>query len=115
MIHLREQYFALQVADANNAVISGNTITWKTENAQARGFIPLPPGTWEVVCTTNAITRDKAYNIIEHDGEGYKDYNKAALNFMSNIPFGDPLTSFASLLTSKGCDLKNNYLILKKQ
>jgi hypothetical protein len=112
MIHLREQYFALQVADANNAVISGNTITWKTENAQARGFIALAPGTWEIVCTSNAVTRMQASEIVEPDGERYKDYSEG---FHHDMPFPDPMPSLASLLAKKGCDVNRNWLILKKQ
>jgi hypothetical protein len=112
MIHLREQYFALQVADANNAVISGNTITWKTENAQARGFIPLPPGTWEVVCTSKEATEDQLKDIIPEMkvGQRYQNYN-------GDYPvwYHSRRESFRSLLTSKGCDVNRNWLILKKQ
>jgi hypothetical protein len=76
---------------------------------------PLPPGTWEIVCTSKEATCDQAYEIVEQDDEGFKDYNKTPLNFMCDIPFLDPLPSLASLMTSKGFDINKNYLILKKQ
>jgi hypothetical protein len=73
----------------------------------------LPPGTWEIVCTSKEATEEQAAQIVERDGNGYKDYAAGP----PENDYGDFVlasNSLNSLLTSKGCDLKNNYLILKK-
>jgi hypothetical protein len=90
MIHLREQYWAVEEADPQHAVISGNTITWVANGAQARGFKVLPAGNWQIVCTSKDIVAGNELGIIDAN-------------------------EFISLLTSKGCDLNKTYLILKKQ
>jgi hypothetical protein len=110
MIHLRDNYWAVEVPDPQHAVISGNTITWSANGAQGRGFIALPPGTWDIVCTSKA-TEEQAASIVERDGELYLDYVsfRGLQNYTDN-----PLESLKSILTSKGCDLNKTYLILKK-
>jgi hypothetical protein len=100
MMNLRDNYYALQVADGEHAVIAANTITWRTPNATGRGFIALPPGTWEIVCTSKEATEDECALI-------------AGLLFQ-DVVHGYSRTFFHDLLTSKGCNTKQNYLILKK-
>lgn len=116
MIELRDNFYAMQVVDARYAIIVGNTITWRTPVAASRGFIVLPPGTWEIVCTSKEASPLQASEIVEHcwveNTNGHEQMNCLGGN---GVWFNDPLIALRSLLSSKGCDLKNNYLILKKQ
>lgn len=112
MIELRENYWAVEDSDPKHAVISGNTITWKVAGAQARGFRLLPPGSWQIICTSKDATAEQITCIIERNGEGWVDYDKD--RFHSDIPFPYPMDSFNSLMEAKGCDVNLNYLILKK-
>jgi hypothetical protein len=145
MIELREQYWALQVPhDAwilksenyrTDFVINMGYLTYPTVgkkkwlelpglegaklpgldyNERAKGVIKLPPGTWEIVCTSIATPPEHVYEVIEHDGDGFKDYG-AGPPENDYGPFVNIIDSLNSLLTSKGCDLNKNYLILKKQ
>lgn len=86
--------------------------THNSENDYKTGGQPAPPGQWQIVCTSREATPEQAGQIVEYDGEGWKDYDKS--NFHNDLPFMDSLNSFASLLTSRGLDLNKNYLILKK-
>jgi hypothetical protein len=92
--------------------MSGIKLPGLDYNERIKAAIKLPPGTWEIVCMTKAVARDHASEIVEQDGEGFRDYSG---QFHHDIPFPDPLPSLASLLTTKGCDTKLNWLILKKQ
>jgi hypothetical protein len=118
MIHLRENYYAIEVADPQHAVISGSTITWKANGAQGRGFIVLPPGTWQIVCASKEVTRDKAHEVVEYRWcEEVAGEEAMIYVFYENgkqVYSYDPLNALAALLTSKGCDLNKTYLILKK-
>lgn len=111
-ILLTGQVYAVEVPDPINAIISGHVITWKKGDAQGRGFMALPAGNWQLICTTKAVTRMQASEIIEHDDDGWKDYDTD--NFLHDFPFLDPLDSLRSLLTSKGLDMEKNYVIIKK-
>lgn len=116
MIQLREQYWAYPVPVG-------------TEGAEIRGEHPgrpyqllsfygeadavdLPPGNWGIVCTSKEVTEDLLADIIpelialERFGNYCGDYP---------VWYHSRKESFRSLLTSKGCDLNNNWLILKKQ
>jgi hypothetical protein len=62
---------------------------------------PLPPGTWEIVCTSKGATEDDCAII-------------AGLSFQ-DVVHGYSRTFFHDQLTSKGCDLNKNWLIFKKQ
>ena len=92
MIELRNGYWAYPMPDAEGAEIRGEhprrpyqllSFYGEAEAAQ------LPPGTWEIVCTSKDIIAGNELGIIDAN-------------------------EFIDLLTSKGCDLKNNYLIIKK-
>lgn len=79
--------------------------------------VDLPPGTWEIVCTSKEATDEQAAGITEQQigGGKYKDYQLVGSYAQYGtyiLPFA--VTSLNSLLTSKGCDLNMNYLILKK-
>jgi hypothetical protein len=60
----------------------------------------LPTGNWQIVCTSKEATEDDCAII-------------AGLSFQ-DVVHGYSRTFFHDLLTSKGCDLKKSYLILKK-
>jgi hypothetical protein len=125
MINLRENIWAWDVPDPEHAVISGNTITWSSPGAVARGFMVLPPGQWEIVCTSKEATEEQAAAIVQHSlwwfpekHIRYIDYAypfDTALKQKWDQGFGKAIQSLNSLLASKGCDLNKNYLIIKKQ
>jgi len=122
MIQLREQYWAVEVPEGAN-VFDVNQYGTLSElnywtiigNNKSLIVKDLPPGTWEIVCTSKEATKKQAKQIVEmtHPGgfgrsaEEYKNYTSSGICFC-------PVYSLETLLTSKGCDLKNNYLILKK-
>lgn len=111
MIHLREQYWTVEVPsmafgfDVNNYgdeseymyMLAVEDITDEPNSDETLITKKLPPGTWQIVCTSKKATTEQAYEII---GDSH---------------FPDSLTVFRTLLTSKGCDVKQNWLILKKQ
>jgi hypothetical protein len=74
--------------------------------------IELGSGTYQIICTLKDATYTQAAEIVEHDGDGFKDYNPN--NFHFDLPLMSPFDSLRSLFTAKGCDLNNNYLIIKK-
>jgi hypothetical protein len=119
MIQLREQYFAYPMPDAEGAEIRGEHPGRQYQLLSFYGeadAVPLPPGTWEIVCTSKEVTKKHAKLIVEmtHPGgfgrsaEEYKNYTNSGICFC-------PVYSFETLLTSKWCDLNKTYLILKKQ
>lgn len=125
MIHLREQYWAVEVPsmafgfDVNNYGNSSEymymldvaDIVDEPHHDETLIAKPLPPGTWQIVCTSKEATKEQAYNIVEHDWDGFKDYGEVDLSL---VPWISPIDSLKSLLTSKGCDINKNWLILKK-
>jgi len=73
--------------------------------------VALPPGTWQIVCTTKDVTEEVAHEIVETQGEWngrkiYKCYDKSDLWVYNSV------ISFRSLLRS--LNLNGHYLILKK-
>lgn len=93
-----EYMYMLDVEDIVDAPHSDETLITKS----------LPPGTWEIVCTSKEATEEQAAGIVDKVDEYFsKCYN-------GNRPHLSAITSLNCLLTSKGCDLTKNYLILKK-
>jgi hypothetical protein len=74
--------------------------------------IYLPPGTWEIVCTSKGATYMQATTIVEHLRGGFVNYDGNSVPQTGG--YDTPFKSLNSLLTSKGCDLNKNWLILKK-
>lgn len=113
-IHLIGDAYAADIPDPANAIINDNVITWKNSMAQGRGFIALPPGNWEIICTTKECTEDQAKCIVEHDAfiDGYKDYDTD--RFHHEDPFIKALDSLRSLLVARRCDPNKNYVIIKR-
>jgi hypothetical protein len=72
----------------------------------------LPPGNWRILCTTREVTPLQAGEVVEHDGDGWKDYDTD--RFHHDLPFMDPLNSLSSLLTSKGLDVSKNHVLLER-
>jgi hypothetical protein len=140
MKHLREQYWAVEVpAKAKYHRIDGvpngafyELIFYKDsddidfpDEIQEVKIIDLPPGTWEIVCTSKNVTEEQASEIVDSSQwyfpvkhTRYVDY---AFPFDREFKqrwsegFGKAIDSLRSLLASKECDLNNNWLILKKQ
>jgi len=86
--------------------------------------VQLPPGQWQIACTSKEATEEQAAGIVDRSQwyfpvkhTRYVDY---AYPFDREFKqkwgegFGTAVESLRSLLTSKGCDLKKDYIILKK-
>jgi hypothetical protein len=114
MIQLREQYWAVEVpkkyAQITIDPIGPILMWWSFDGVETE--INLPPGTWEIVCASKEASVIQSMEIVEQEGNYFKDYDKD--RFHHDIPFSSPIDSLNSLLTAKGCDLNKNYLILKK-
>lgn len=127
MINLRENFWAVEVPsmafgfDVNNYGNSSEymymldvaDIIDETHHDETLIAKPLPPGTWEIVCTSKEASEEQAASIVDSvdsDGRGkvYMNYNNGMYVFHRST------SSLRTLLTSKGCDLNKNYLILKK-
>jgi hypothetical protein len=127
MIELRNNYWAVEVPsmafgfDVNNYgdeseymyMLDVEDIIDEPHSDETLITKKLPPGTWEIVCTSKEASVIQSMEIVEQEGNYFKDYDKD--RFHHDIPFSSPIDSLNSLLTAKGCDLNNNYLILKKQ
>lgn len=66
----------------------------------------LPPGNWQIVCTSKGATEAIAEKIVDKDGVMFKCY-------AGNRSHISPLRSLFCLMGEKGCDLNKTYLILK--
>lgn len=114
MIHLREQYWAVEVPDKYAQItidpVEPVLMWWSYEGTETGVILPL--GTWEIVCTSKEAGEEQAQAIVEEfslrGNIRYTDYTR---QYMWH---GTAIESLQSLLTSKGCDLNKNYLILKK-
>lgn len=125
MINIREQYWALEVPDiaysfeickdeCDDDVIAFKSNSWLKENEYE--IMNLPPGTWQIVCTSKEATDEIAKSIVVQYGDFFTDYEMTEQDYKEQDVnwFRSALYSLHSLLTSKGCDLNKNYLILKK-
>jgi hypothetical protein len=136
MIHLREQYWAVEVPsmafgfDVNNYgdeseymyMLDIEDITDEPDSDETLITKKLPPGTWEIVCTSNAVLEEQAASIVQIISNGkisgrpqYRRYDRdPAKDMPARSWTRDARHALETLLTSKGCDLNKNYLILKK-
>lgn len=69
--------------------------------------ICLPPGNWQIICTTKECTDNIAAKIVEKDGAFFKCY----AGKRSHI---SPLRSLFCLMDERKCDLNKTLLIIKK-
>lgn len=72
----------------------------------------LPPGTWQIVCTSKEATEEQLTDLVRELPIGQR-----FANYSGDYPvwYHSRKESLRSLLTSKGCDLNKHWLILKKQ
>jgi hypothetical protein len=128
MIELRDNYWAVEAPEGAkyhriDGVPNGafyELIFYKDsedidfpEEIEEIKIVDLPPGSWQIVCTSKDATAEQIKEVIERNGDGWIDYDKD--RFHNDILFPDPMDSFKSMLQAKGCDLNKTYLILKKQ
>lgn len=110
-IHLRAKYWAAEVPLGSFSHFVNDKGRLQFHKATNFDSVPLPPGNWKLICTTQECTWERTYELVEHYGDGFKDYE-----FDGGVPHSSPVESFHSLLRSKGLDAdKSNYAILKKQ
>jgi hypothetical protein len=115
-INLRAEYWAVGYTNYDKDFkIVGKYLNYKTRFGRGYSYI-LPPGSWQIICTTKEVTVKQAATIVQMFNNGvYRDYALAEFDpcdeYMSC--FLDPIESLESLLKSKGCD-GPNYIILKK-
>lgn len=137
MINLLYNYWAVEVPEgANGFTIEDHEvrniiderdmkrIEWD-EDRPTRPFVIIPYGTWQIVCTSKEVTEDQAKELVQcsewffpERHIRYIDYREpfdTALKQKWGQGFGKATDSFWTLLIAKGCDLKLNWLILKKQ
>ncbi len=121
MINLRENIWAVEVPEGAKELhievsLKGSPyIGYKFKDDELLNEyqnINLPPGTWEIVCTSKEATEEQAASIVEEvrlrGNIRYEDYTREYMWQETAID------SLNSLLASNGCDLNKNWLILKK-
>lgn len=110
---LPNSHYAMQVPETSSdyKIINGNTLIGllyggrSSRNTMGR----LPPGTWQIVCTTKDVTEEVAKEIVEDVGTWYHLY----LNYENeDETFDLPVPAFHSLLRS--LNLNGHLLIIKK-
>lgn len=127
-IHLIGEYYAVEVPsmafgpDINNYgdeselmyMLSMEDIADEPEFEETLITKKLPPGNWQIICTSKECTEEQAKGIVEYDAftDGYKDYDTD--RFHHEDPFIKALDSLRSLLITRGCDPNKNYVIIKK-
>lgn len=102
MIELRNGFLAVEMPDKYAQITIdpvGPILIWWSYEGTETG-VTLPPGTWEIIRTSKSVTEDDCAII-------------AGLSFQ-DVVHGYSRTFFHDILTSKGCDLNKNWLILKK-
>lgn len=118
MTQLTENVFAVEVpemADTPEISIQDDGFPcltyWYKENIDPT-VIDLPPGSWQLLCTTKETTWLQAAGMVEHYRGGFVNYES---NSMPKVAaYSTPFLSLNSLLASKGLDPNNNYALLKK-
>src|ERR1051325_3208572 len=79
-------------------------------------FIDIPPGTWQIVCTSKEATEEQAASIVQVISNGkisgrpqYRRYDRDPVKDMPARSWTrDARHAFETLLASKGCDLTKN-------
>lgn len=122
MVQITNIHWAVEVPDdARNISISkGRFLGYQTGGGE---IIDLPPGTWQIVCTSKEATEEQAASIVQIISNGkisgrpqYRRYDRDPVKDTPAKSWTrDARHALETLLTSKGCDINKNYLILKKQ
>lgn len=115
--HLRAEFWAVEVPEDVHhfGIFNGNVFHYCEAGMSVstkKTRINLPEGSWQIICTTKDCTEEQACEIVERDGDGFKDYDEN--NFHHDIPFSFARQSLQSMLVTKGLN-GQNYIILKKQ
>jgi hypothetical protein len=124
MIELREQFWAIEVPsmafgfDVNNYgdesefmyMLSMEDIADDDNTEETLITNPLPPGTWQIICTSKDTTEELLKEVIPELPVGQRWQN-----YGGDYPvwFHSRRESLRSLLASKVCDVDKTYLILK--
>lgn len=98
---------------------------WYTSNGSALHEVTdLPPGNWQLICTTKECTEEQAKEIVGSSEwffpvrhTRYIDYTKPYDQENKqrwSEGFGAALGSIVSLFESKGLDPNKNYVLIKK-
>lgn len=118
MTHLRENYWAVEVPEGAKDIhceVSMNGtpyVAYKFKDDELLNEyedIVLPPGTWQIICTSKEATYTQAAQIVEHYRGGFVNYHTE----IKAPAFQTPFQSLESLLASKDLTGKN-YLIIQK-
>jgi len=135
MIELINNHYAIEVPEgATDFGFLANCLCCKLPDSkpgrnhwlsEADGFMHQKGGEWEVVCTSKEATEEKAAGIVYSSTWYFPEKHTRYVDYASPFDnefkqkwsegFGKATESLNSLLTSKGCDLNNNWLIIKKQ
>lgn len=116
---LRENFWAIGYTNYDkNFQIVGKYLNYKTRFGRGYSCI-LPPGSWQIICTTKMVRSDQAAEVVEYIVSpmvrGYRDYEAVQSREVNEAVVGHAIDSFRSLLRSVNLNPDNNYLILKKQ
>jgi hypothetical protein len=113
MIQLREKFWVDEIIEGSRNLRIDAGENGKSCLVYEIGAISydqkLPKGTWEIVCTSKEAMEAIASQIVEKDGDVFY---KCYAGKRSHI---SPLRSLFCLMDERGCDMNNNWLILKKQ
>lgn len=117
MTKLTENLLAVEVPEgASNFEICnyGLNDALEYDYPQGHEVSDLPPGNWQLLCTTKEATEEQAKGVVpmivvRNCDEVYEDYITPGDHY-----YYEALTSLRSLLTSKGLDGNKNYVLLKK-
>lgn len=90
--------------------------------SKADDFMHQKGREWQIVCTSKEVTEEEAANVVQliSNGKltGRPQYRRYDRDLVKDTPARswtkDARHAFETLLTSKGCDLNKNWLILKK-
>lgn len=93
--------------------------------SQADDIMSQKGGDWQIVCESKSATEEQAAGMVNSSQWYFPVKHTRYIDYAYPYDreykqrwsegFGEALPSLNSLLTSKGCDLNKNWLILKKE
>jgi hypothetical protein len=119
MINLRDNFFAVEVPEGakNIEILPGSPQALNYEYSKescercdqwSLSIEDLPPGQWQIVCTSKEATEAIADKIVENDDAWFRCY-------AGKRSHDSALHSLFCLMDERGCDMRKYWLILKKQ